>query len=827
MTLNAPEEPVCAETPRTLWVELTSKCPFDCIFCSRKLRRGNGRHLPFPAYARLVESLVAPRRLVLNYSGESFCYPDLVPAIELGCARGAFVELVTAFPPLQSESMRALAASGLGRLTVSLHTADPTRYREIYGCGSLEGLEARLKEFLDLCREQPAPPAVEFAFVAMERNLDQLEPVADFARLLGISRLTIFPVIRRDPISERFPFELQQDGIPTGEFRKKVRRRVEEVRQGHAAIRFIMTDASFDGPAAALGEVPVPCPGRLPEGAFIHSCEQNPRETAHVLSNGDVVACEALDRTPLGNLFQQSIGEIWLGERYHDFRRRYRLGQVAECRSCAWKSAYKPGPLKSEVLAREGASAQLLYGWHECRDEDVIWSTQEAAALLRPRVGSRSIHLSGLLPQGGPGRPNYLAVTCNGQEIGKVENPWDESMPFGLDFSVPEGTVPPWRLGFRIGQVLRPNRKGLGTDDRDLGFALVLLASNRAGGNGIVHRASFSRLRREVERMDRLGRWLRLNTARRHGRMPAPQPEPGISVLIPERDQVEELALCLESVERAAARCPEAVETIVMVNGAAPGKYGRLRRQFSQCRWLFATRPLGFNEAVRRGLRAGCGEWVYLLNNDVVIDAEALARLLAHRAPQVFSIGSQILLKDATRYREETNWTAFLMEDGLATVHDRIPPGGGVSECFYTGGGASLFQRRALAALVADSAAYSPFYWEDVEWGWRARKMGYQVLFCADSVARHTQRATIRANYTPDEVEQILERNRLLFQLRNLTAAGSLDRVFDEMARLGPSAAACFERPSIRWATARLRLWNHLAARDDQQILADAAGLAS
>jgi hypothetical protein len=45
-----------------------------------------------------------------------------------------------------------------------------------------------------------------------------------------------------------------------------------------------------------LGAVPVPFPGELPPGAAIHSCEQNPWETAHVLSNGDVVACEVLDK---------------------------------------------------------------------------------------------------------------------------------------------------------------------------------------------------------------------------------------------------------------------------------------------------------------------------------------------------------------------------------------------------------------------------------------------------------------------------------------------------------------------------------------------------
>ena len=36
-----------AALPRVLWIELTSRCPFDCVFCSRKLLRGAGKHLDF------------------------------------------------------------------------------------------------------------------------------------------------------------------------------------------------------------------------------------------------------------------------------------------------------------------------------------------------------------------------------------------------------------------------------------------------------------------------------------------------------------------------------------------------------------------------------------------------------------------------------------------------------------------------------------------------------------------------------------------------------------------------------------------------------------
>src|SRR5712691_8986043 len=91
---SAPES-ATARTPRILWVELTSKCPFDCIFCSRQMRRGAGEHLPLAVYNSLIEALVDPRKLMLNYSGESTVYPDLITAIQRARTTGACVELVS------------------------------------------------------------------------------------------------------------------------------------------------------------------------------------------------------------------------------------------------------------------------------------------------------------------------------------------------------------------------------------------------------------------------------------------------------------------------------------------------------------------------------------------------------------------------------------------------------------------------------------------------------------------------------------------------------------------------------------------------------------
>jgi len=52
-------------------------------------------------------------------------------------------------------------------------------------------------------------------------------------------------------------------------------------------------------------------------------------------------------------------------------------------------------------------------------------------------------------------------------------------------------------------------------------------------------------------------------------------------------------------------------------------------------------------------------------------------------------------------------------------------------------------------------------------------------------VAHHSQRSTIARHYSTEEIERVVERNRLLFQLRNFTKASSVERVISDEEVLG------------------------------------------
>jgi GT2 family glycosyltransferase len=213
--------------------------------------------------------------------------------------------------------------------------------------------------------------------------------------------------------------------------------------------------------------------------------------------------------------------------------------------------------------------------------------------------------------------------------------------------------------------------------------------------------------------------------------------------------------------------------------------------RYRDVKWTFSTQPLWYSGAVRRGLSISRYDWVYLLNSDMRLDRFALDSVLRWRSPAVFAVASQVFFPDPHKRREETGWTKFRMSDGLAAISDEVAPDDDtVRGTFYAGGGASLFRRYLLMELARASDVYLPFYWEDVEWGARAWRLGYHSVYCPASHAWHLHRMTNRLLYHEQEIDRILERNRTIFHLLNgppVSSVGELLRILD---RLDPKSAS-------------------------------------
>lgn len=279
----------------------------------------------------------------------------------------------------------------------------------------------------------------------------------------------------------------------------------------------------------------------------------------------------------------------------------------------------------------------------------------------------------------------------------------------------------------------------------------------------------------------RVGRWLRLGPmylAIRYGDRAARrfvptrhldgELAPGVSLIIPDRGTPDLLGPTLASATVALARIGEPVQLVVVVNGGDRADYAALIAAHPQTQWQFHPQALGFNGAIEAGLRDVRHHWTYLLNSDMRLAPDAIAALLPYRDASVFSLTSQIFFADPQRRREETGWSDFHVHGARPVMFERNPEASPFARgCLYGGGGSALFQTALLRRYVRESRGFSPFYFEDTDWGVRAWEDDRECVFVPASHAVHEHRGTVRRFYDPAEVERVFDRNALLFELRH------------------------------------------------------------
>lgn len=735
-----------APYPTTVWVELTSRCPFDCIFCSRKHERGIGEHMSFSLFQSLMSQLRRPEVIRLNYSGESIHYPHLADAIRSARHTGATTELVSAMASATPDTLKALVDTGLHRLSVSIHTMDPAQFRSIYRFGDLAALTDRLSRLQEYKSARGSRyPDIDFAFVAMQQNLPQLLPLAEYARSFGVDHISVHPVILRGDVPVQFPVELDENGRLRNDFSARLHAEIQDVFRRVPEVT--VTVARPQTPRSCT------CDG-------ITTCEQNPWNTMHILASGAVVICEVQDRQEMGSLQTQNLLEVWNGPAYQNFRRSYVNGVNPTCIACPWRITRDP----------HAGEKVLIHGWHPSHDEAVNWSESSAALAVAGSAGAGGICISGLLPPSPAGDDYNELVIRHGAGNGiRTTNTTADILSFEAHLPFQRGNGGTKIIQFETRHRFCPAEQGRGTDLRNLGFALVDVTASCDETRRRSVRRLLNLLKR-VEQICQLPKMVRFNIPKLERRA-----ERGVSLIIPARDTPDLLASTLRSAEDARAQVSEPSEIIVVITGAVSSDHADLRRQFPSVRFVSRAVALNYGQAIELGLAHAKYAWTYLLNSDMSLHADALVEVLGLRRPDVFAIGSRIKMQDGSNI--ETNWTDLrYCENNAAELIERNIDGGlSPRACLYVGGGSGLFRRSLLRHFVKCTRAYAPFYWEDVEWGALAWRYGYRCLFCPVSEALHGYRKTVLLFYTEQEIARIFERNRLLFHLRNLSRLECLE----------------------------------------------------
>jgi hypothetical protein len=193
---------------------------------------------------------------------------------------------------------------------------------------------------------------------------------------------------------------------------------------------------------------------------------------------------------------------------------------------------------------------------------------------------------------------------------------------------------------------------------------------------------------------------------------------------------------CLGSI---AAQTLTPREVIAVDNGSRDGSVAHLRANYPQVRVLELGTNTGFAFAVNRGIEAANEELVALLNTDVVLEPDWLARMSGALVtdPGAGSVAGKMLeLGDHTLVYDAGD---VLRRDGVSEQRGRFCADDGswdrAGEVFGACAGAAIYRRDAVLAVGAFDERYFA-YLEDVDLALALRLAGWRCRY-EPAVSRH------------------------------------------------------------------------------------------
>jgi MoaA/NifB/PqqE/SkfB family radical SAM enzyme len=348
--LRGIEDGVAHGGPYHVELHPADRCNIDCFFCSTAALRGTDE-VPMPRFEELLGELreAGTRSVRLSGGGEPLFHRKIREFLAAIQTSGLPIENVTTNAVLLRTEVAELLAATCDQVTVSLNTADEATYASMMQTNprNFQRVVDNVKALIALRRQRRSrSPSVLLQFLVWKENYRQIPAMYRLAREIGADRILFNGLAFLPPEKKMTPAEtdemmgLYEEILRVDEYRtigvinsfeQDLTARVVEISH---RLRIERSRVSLPGRAARFllrdGFTVREKVGRFREQVRMRrAAGANQGLDSYCLigwhsmvirTTGVVAPCCILQGKELGNVYHQTVREVWHGEAYNRFR---------------------------------------------------------------------------------------------------------------------------------------------------------------------------------------------------------------------------------------------------------------------------------------------------------------------------------------------------------------------------------------------------------------------------------------------------------------------------------------------------------------------------
>ncbi len=212
---------------------------------------------------------------------------------------------------------------------------------------------------------------------------------------------------------------------------------------------------------------------------------------------------------------------------------------------------------------------------------------------------------------------------------------------------------------------------------------------------------------------------------------------PQVSIIIPVYGQHLMTYTCLRSI---AETCENESIEIIVIDDASPVPASEALANITGIRVVRNDANLGFLKNCNKAAALATGEYVLLLNNDIIVTPGWLAALKDVWAMRenVGMVGAKLIYPDGSLqeaggivWRDGSAWNWGRNQDASKPAYNYL------REVDYTSGACLLLKREFWERLGGFDERYVPAYYEDTDIAFRVRELGKKVYYQPSAVVVH------------------------------------------------------------------------------------------